>query len=186
MTTDTDPRSGQEVAYLAGGCFWCIEAVFAELIGVSEAQSGYMGGDTPSPTYDAVCSGMTGHAEIVRVTFDPEVLSFKDLLTVFFAVHDPTTLNRQGADVGTQYRSAVFFTSPGQQQVANEVIAELTAAGEFKDPIVTEVTQAGEFYQAEPYHDDYFNRNPYSGYCRMVIAPKVTKFRKQFAERIQA
>lgn len=178
-------RSGQEVAYLASGCFWCTEAVFQDLRGVSEAQSGYMGGNTASPSYEQICTGRTGHAEMVRVTFDPSVISFRDLLEVFFAVHDPTTLNRQGADVGTQYRSAIFFVDAEQERIAREVIAELTQAGSFPAPIVTEVTAAGPFWQAEPFHDDYYRLNPNAGYCRMVVGPKVAKFRKQFAGRLQ-
>jgi peptide-methionine (S)-S-oxide reductase len=179
-------ESPREVAYLASGCFWCTEAVFQDLRGVYEAQSGYMGGHTFSPTYDQICSGRTGHAEMVRVTFDPNEISFRDLLEVFFAVHDPTTLNRQGADVGTQYRSAIFFANQAQERSAREVIAELTTVGAFPSPIVTEVTAAGQFYRAEPVHDEYFLRNPGAGYCRVIIGPKVAKFRKQFAGRLQA
>jgi peptide-methionine (S)-S-oxide reductase len=175
----------QHVAYLAGGCFWCVEAVYAELRGVSAAESGYMGGHTENPTYEEVCSGRTGHAEAVRVTYDPAQISYRDLLEVFFATHDPTTLNRQGMDVGTQYRSAIFFTNDEERDTAKQVIAELTAANEFPNPIVTEVTPAGPFYRAEPIHDEYFLRNPEAGYCRVVIAPKVAKFRKRFAERIR-
>lgn len=177
--------SGQQIAYLASGCFWCTEAVFQDLRGVSEAQSGYMGGHTTSPTYDQICTGRTGHAEMVRVTFDPRQLSFRNLLEVFFAVHDPTTLNRQGGDVGTQYRSAIFFVDGEQERIARQVIAELTKADAFPSPIVTEVTATGPFYRAEPFHDDYFQRNPGAGYCRVVIGPKVAKFRKQFADRLQ-
>lgn len=173
------------MAYLASGCFWCTEAVFADLAGVLAAESGYMGGHTVAPTYDEVCSETTGHAEMVRVTYDPTVITFADLLEVFFAVHDPTTLNRQGADVGTQYRSAIFYADEEQARVARQVIARLDASGEFVSPIVTEVTTAGPFYRAEPYHDDYFKNNPWSGYCRMVVAPKVAKFRKQFAGKLR-
>lgn len=178
-------KSGEEIAYLASGCFWCTEAVFQDLRGVSEAQSGYMGGHTSSPSYQQICSGRTGHAEMVRVTFDPGVISFRELLEVFFAVHDPTTLNRQGADVGTQYRSAIFFVDAEQERIAREVIGELTKAGTFPAPIVTEVTAAGPFWQAEPFHDDYYRLNPNAGYCQMVVGPKVAKFRKQFADRLQ-
>ncbi len=176
----------QEVAYLAGGCFWCVEAVYAELRGVSAADSGYMGGTTVNPSYEQVCSGRTGHAETVRVAFDPDELSYGDLLEVFFATHDPTTLNRQGMDAGTQYRSAIFVTGPEQRAAAEAAIRELTDEHVFADPIVTEVTDAGPFYRAEPVHDDYFLRNPNAGYCRVVIAPKVAKFRKHFAEQLKA
>ena len=177
-------RAGQGVAYLAGGCFWCIEAVFADLRGVSAAESGYMGGHTDRPSYEQVCTGRTGHAEVVRVAFDPAVISFDDLLEVFFAVHDPTTLNRQGADVGTQYRSAIFYVDDAQRDAAQAAIARLTAEKAYPSPIVTEVTPAGPFFRAEPIHDDYFARNPGAGYCRVVIAPKVAKFRKQFGDRL--
>jgi len=176
----------QEVAYLAGGCFWCVEAVYAELRGVSAADSGYMGGTTLNPSYEQVCSGRTGHAETVRVAFDPDELSYRDLLEVFFATHDPTTLNRQGMDVGTQYRSAIFVTGPEQRATAEAAIRELTDEHVFVNPIVTEVTDAGPFYRSEPVHDDYFLRNPNAGYCRVVIAPKVAKFRKHFAEQLKA
>lgn len=176
----------QEVAYLAGGCFWCVEAVYVELRGVIAAESGYMGGTTVNPSYEQVCTGRTGHAETVRVTFDPAVLAYRDLLEVFFATHDPTTLNRQGMDVGTQYRSAVFVTDEAQRATAEAVIKELSDEHVFPDPIVTEVTDAGPFYRAEPIHDDYFARNPNAGYCRVVIAPKVAKFRKHFTEQLKA
>ena len=171
-----------ETVYLGGGCFWCVEAVFLQMRGVRSAQSGYMGGHVSNPTYEQVCTGRTGHAEVVEVTFEPQTLSFRDVLEVFFATHDPTTLNRQGADVGTQYRSAVFFTSDEQATTARDYIANLQP--KLASPIVTEVTPAAVFYQAEAYHDDYFRRNPGSGYCRAVIAPKIQKFRKQFHERL--
>ncbi len=180
MTAETNESTTREVATLAGGCFWCLEAVYDELRGVEAVQSGYMGGPTPNPTYAAVCSGTTGHAEVVQVTFDPAVLSFSELLEVFFVIHDPTTLNRQGADVGTQYRSAIFFHSPEQEAVARRTIADLEAAKEFPNPVVTEVTAAGPFYRAEAYHDDYFENNADQPYCQFVVAPKVAKFRKQF------
>jgi peptide-methionine (S)-S-oxide reductase len=178
--------SRESIAYLAGGCFWCIEAVFADLRGVSAAESGYMGGQMDRPTYEQVCTGRTGHAEVVRVTFDPAVISYADLLEVFFAVHDPTTLNRQGADVGTQYRSAIFYADEAQRAAAHEAIEKLITEKAFPSPIVTEVTPAGPYFRAEAFHDDYFARNPGAGYCRMVIAPKVAKFQKQFGEKLQA
>jgi peptide-methionine (S)-S-oxide reductase len=176
----------QEIATLAGGCFWCLEAVFDELKGVQSVESGYMGGKTPKPNYEDVCSGRTGHAEVVRVSFDPDVLAYEDLLSVFFAIHDPTTLNRQGNDVGTQYRSAIFTHSDEQQRAAEAVIRRLTAEKLFSAPIVTEVTPATEFHVAEDYHQEYFQRvgarNPY---CSYVIEPKVSKFRKHFVERLK-
>lgn len=182
--TNQGAAGSREVAYLAGGCFWCVEPLFAELRGVLSAESGYMGGEKPNPTYEQICTGRTGHAEAVRVTFDPAAISYRDLLEVFFATHDPTTLNRQGADVGTQYRSAIFFADETQERTAREVMAELEQQKAYNAPIVTEVTAAGPFYRAESYHDDYFARNPDAGYCRVVIAPKVAKFRKQFGGRL--
>ncbi len=177
--------SRPEVATLAGGCFWCLEAVFDELEGVQDVVSGYAGGSVPHPTYKQVCNGDTGHAEVVQVTFDPAVLSYRDLLKVFFAIHDPTTLNRQGGDAGTQYRSAIFTHSDEQEKVADEAIAELNAEKLWDDPIVTEVVPAESFYPAEDYHQEYFRRNPNQGYCRMVIAPKVAKFRKEYLVRLK-
>jgi len=174
-----------ELATLAGGCFWCLEAVFDDLKGVESVESGYSGGNVPSPSYAQVCNGDTGHAEVVRVTFDPLVLSYKDLLTVFFTIHDPTTLNRQGNDVGTQYRSAIFYHNEDQKKIAEEVIQEIGAAKIWDGPIVTEVTPFDQFYMAEDYHQEYFKNNPFQGYCRVVIAPKVTKFRHNFAERLK-
>ena len=174
-----------EIATLAGGCFWCLEAVFDELKGVESVESGYSGGHVERPSYAQVCDGETGHAEVVRVTFDPQVLSYKDLLTVFFTIHDPTTPNRQGNDVGTQYRSAIFYHDEGQKKVAEEVIREITVAGIWDAPIVTEVTPFEKFFIAEDYHQEYFRKNPFQGYCRVVIAPKVAKFRHQFAERLK-
>jgi peptide-methionine (S)-S-oxide reductase len=175
-----------QVATLAGGCFWCLEAVFDELKGVKSVESGYMGGNTPNPNYDEVCSGRSGHAEVVRVTFDAQALSYRDLLSVFFAIHDPTTPNRQGNDVGTQYRSAIFFHSEEQKKDAQEVIRNLTSQKLFGKPIVTEVAPASQFHMAEDYHQEYFQRvgggNPY---CSFVIEPKVAKFRKQFVERLK-
>ena len=174
-----------EVATLAGGCFWCLEAVFDDLNGVISVESGYSGGKTPNPTYQSVCTGMTGHAEVVQVTFDPEVISFTDLLHVFFTIHDPTTLNRQGADAGTQYRSAIFHHSPEQKAAAEQVIAEITAEKLWDDPIVTQVAPFDKFYVAEDYHQEYYARNPFQPYCRAVIAPKVTKFRAKYFDRLK-
>jgi peptide-methionine (S)-S-oxide reductase len=178
-------RSG-ELATLGGGCFWCLEAVYKELRGVGRVVSGYAGGHVPDPTYTQVCAGTTGHAEVVQVTFDPAAVSYRELLEVFFTIHDPTTLNRQGADVGTQYRSAVFYHSPAQRETAEQVIAELTAEGVWDAPIVTEVVPLETFYLAEDYHQDYFERNPFQPYCRAVVAPKVAKFRKHFLGRLKA
>ncbi len=172
-----------EVAILAGGCFWCIEAVFLDVVGVSAAQSGYIGGHLDAPSYERVCDGDTGHAEAVRIEFDPAVIGYFDLLDIFFAIHDPTTPNRQGNDVGTQYRSAIFTTSPEQDAIARAKIAQLAFEGAFDAPIVTEVEPAGTFWPAEPYHDNYFARNGRQPYCQFVVAPKVAKFRKAFAER---
>jgi peptide-methionine (S)-S-oxide reductase len=166
-----------ETATLAGGCFWCLEAVYQELKGVSSVVSGYMGGPVDNPTYEQVCSGGTGHAEVVQLKFDPAVLAFRDLLGVFFAIHDPTTLNRQGNDVGTQYRSAIFYHSEEQQTVAREVIASL----EFADPVVTEVVPASKFWPAEDYHQNYFRDHSSQPYCAYVVAPKLAKFRKLYA-----
>jgi len=176
----------RETATLAGGCFWCLEAVFQGLKGVERVKSGYAGGQVTNPSYEAVCSGATGHAEVVQVTFDPAVISFGDLLDVFFTIHDPTTLNRQGADVGTQYRSAILFHSPEQKAEAERAIAAQAASGTWKDPIVTEVAPFDAFYPAEAYHDDYFRRNPNQPYCQAVVAPKVAKARKHFLEKLKA
>ncbi|MNS82983.1 Peptide methionine sulfoxide reductase MsrA [compost metagenome] len=176
-----------ETATLGAGCFWCVEAVFDELKGVTDVVSGYAGGHVPDPTYRAVCEGTTGHAEVVQVTFDPAVLSYEDLLRVFFTVHDPTTLNRQGADVGTQYRSAIYTHSEAQAEAARRVIAEITEARLYPNPIVTEVTPMdGPFYPAEAYHQEYFVNNPNQPYCAAVVAPKVAKFRKQYMDRLKA
>ena len=177
---------GMETATLAGGCFWCLEAVFQQLKGVTKVTSGYTGGTVPNPSYEAVCTGRTGHAEVVQIEFDPAVVSYRELLDVFFVIHDPTTLNRQGVDEGTQYRSAVFYHAPQQQQVAEAVIAELEAGKVWDDPIVTEVVPLDAFYPAEEYHRDYFRRNPGQSYCRAVIAPKVAKLRKQYFEKLKA
>ena len=173
-----------EVATLAGGCFWCLDAVYRMLNGVSKVESGYAGGDTVNPTYKDVCSGATGHAEVVRITFDPSVISYRDLLGVFFTIHDPTTLNRQGADVGTQYRSAIFYHSPEQKATAEQVIAELSRDQVWDDPIVTEVAPAGPYYPAEGYHQNYYAGNKDQPYCAVVIAPKVAKARKAFLDRL--
>lgn len=173
----------QEMATLGGGCFWCLEAVYQEMEGVSSVVSGYMGGHVDSPTYNAVCSGTTGHAEVVQVHFDSGQTSFRDVLEVFFTIHDPTTKNRQGNDVGTQYRSAIFFHSEGQRQVAQELIRELEAEHVFSNAVVTEVTPAVKFYPAEDYHQNYFLENPRQSYCSFVVAPKVKKFREKFAAK---
>jgi peptide-methionine (S)-S-oxide reductase len=177
--------AGHEVATLAGGCFWCLEAVYDGMKGVKSVESGYMGGRTASPTYEDVCSGQTGHAEVVRVTFDPAAVSFEELLEVFFVIHDPTTLNRQGNDVGSQYRSAIFYHTPQQKAAAEAVIARLTAARLWSGKIVTEITPASTFHMAERYHQEYFAHNPYQPYCQAVVAPKVAKFRKHFLEKLK-
>ncbi len=177
---------GMETATLAGGCFWCLEAVFQQLKGVTKVTSGYAGGTVPNPTYEAVCTGRTGHAEVVQIEFDPTVVSYRELLDVFFTIHDPTTLNRQGVDEGTQYRSGIFYHSPQQQQVAKAVITELEAEKVWDDAIVTEVVPLDAFYPAEEYHRDYFRRNPTQGYCQAVIAPKVAKLRKHYLEKLKA
>jgi peptide-methionine (S)-S-oxide reductase len=174
-----------EIATLGGGCFWCVEAVFQETAGIISVVSGYMGGAKPNPTYEEVCSGKTGHVEVVQLTFDPSVISYEDILKIFFTVHDPTTLNRQGNDVGTQYRSVIFYHSPEQEQTAIVVIAELTADKIFESRIVTAVEPAKEFYPAEDYHQRYFENNPYQPYCAFVVAPKVQKFRRKFADRMK-
>ena len=178
--------SRTEIATLGGGCFWCLEAVYDELRGVQQVESGYSGGEVPDPTYRQVCTGTTGHAEVVQVTFDPEVVSFREILEVYFTIHDPTTLNRQGADVGPQYRSAIFYHDEDQRRVAEEVISDLEAEGVWDDPIVTEVTPFEAFYVAEDYHQEYYRNNGYQPYCQVVIAPKVAKFRKQYLERLKA
>ena len=176
----------REVATLAGGCFWCLEAVYDDLRGVESVESGYAGGDVPNPTYRQVCSGTTGHAEVVQITFDPSVISFREILEVFFAIHDPTTLNRQGADVGTQYRSAIFYHAPEQKEAAEKLIAELNAEGIWDAPIVTEVVPLDKFYVAEDYHQEYFAQNPSQPYCRAVVAPKVAKFRQKFLGKLKS
>ncbi|RIK38750.1 MAG: peptide-methionine (S)-S-oxide reductase [Chloroflexi bacterium] len=175
----------REVATLGGGCFWCLEAVYDELQGVESVESGYAGGHVVNPTYRQVCTGATGHAEVVQVTFDPQVISYEEILRVFFTIHDPTTLNRQGNDVGPQYRSAIFYHSPEQKATAEKVIQELNQAKLWPNPIVTEVAPFTEFYEAEEYHQEYFANNPYQPYCQVIIAPKVAKFRKEYLSRLK-
>ena len=174
-----------EVATLGGGCFWCLEAVYDELQGVESVESGYSGGTVPNPTYQQVCSGTTGHAEVVQVTFDPEKISYREILGVFFQIHDPTTLNRQGSDVGTQYRSVIFYHGGDQKATAEEMIEELEASGKWRDPIVTEVVPFEAFYEAGDYHQEYYQRNQNQPYCRVVIAPKLTKFRKVYLTQLK-
>jgi peptide-methionine (S)-S-oxide reductase len=186
MEQTTSPvQTGFSIATVAGGCFWCLEAVYDQMKGVVAVESGYIGGQIDYPTYEAVCGGRTGHAEAVRITFDPAIVSYRELLEVFFVIHDPTTLNRQGHDVGTQYRSAIFFHTPDQKTIAEEVIAGVTKDKLYAHPIVTEITPAGAWYEAEPYHQEYFVRNPFQGYCTAIVGPKVAKFRKQFASKLK-
>jgi peptide-methionine (S)-S-oxide reductase len=175
--------SSTEVAILGGGCFWCTEAVYLEARGVTRVESGYMGGETVSPTYEQVCSGSSGHAEVVRLEFDPGVISYRDLLEVFFTIHDPTTLNRQGNDVGPQYRSVIFTTSPEQEAMARQVMGEMAAV--WDAPIVTQIQPAQQWYKAEDYHQNYYVQHPLQGYCAFVVAPKVAKFRKMFAAKLK-
>lgn len=174
-----------QTATLAGGCFWCLEAVYDELKGVHSVESGYAGGHLDNPTYREVCNGNTGHAEVTQIRFDPGIISYRDLLNVFFTIHDPTTLNRQGADIGTQYRSAIFYHDDEQKKIAEEVIKELNAQKIWDNPIVTEMTKFDKFYMAEDYHQEYFAKNPYQPYCQVVVAPKVAKFRKHFLEMLK-
>lgn len=183
-TTKKDD-SKMETAVLAGGCFWCIETIFQDIKGVEKVESGYTGGTVKNPSYKEVCSGTTGHAEAIKITFNPALISFEQLLTVFFHVHNPTTLNQQGADAGTQYRSAIYYNADSQKISAEKVIAEVTASKLWDDPIVTEVTKFDVFYKAEDYHQDYYNNNSSQGYCSMVIAPKVKKFYKEFPELLK-
>jgi peptide-methionine (S)-S-oxide reductase len=178
-------NQNEETATLTGGCFWCLEAVFADLRGVARVVSGYCGGHVENPTYRAVCDGTTGHAEVVQITFDPQVISYRELLEIFFTIHDPTTLNRQGGDVGTQYRSAIFYHSPEQRETAANVIAELGAAGVWDAPIVTEVAPLSVFYAAEDYHQEYYRNNASQPYCRAVVAPKVAKVRQKYMEKLK-
>ena len=177
--------AGREVATLAGGCFWCLEAVYDEVKGVDSVESGYMGGHNARPTYEQVCSGETGHAEVVQVTFDPSIVSYKELLEVFFVIHDPTTRDRQGNDVGTQYRSAIFYHSADQKRIAEQTIRELDAEKVFDAPIVTQLQTAETFYPAENYHQEYFQRNSSQPYCQFVVAPKLAKFRRKFLDRVK-
>jgi peptide-methionine (S)-S-oxide reductase len=180
------PSDGsKEVATLAGGCFWCLEAVYEQLIGVEQVVSGYAGGTVPNPTYEQVSTGRTGHAEVVQISYDAKAITFRDLLEVFFAIHDPTTPNRQGADVGPQYRSAIFYHGDEQKAIAEQVIQEITTSGIWANPIVTEVAPFTAFYRAEDYHQEYFRRNPYQSYCQVVIAPKVAKFRREHMARLR-
>ena len=185
MTSPSPGSISSEIAVLGGGCFWCLDAAFRALNGVQSVESGYAGGARPDPTYEDVCSGATGHAEVVKVAFDPAVLTFRDLLTVFFTLHDPTTLNRQGNDVGTQYRSVVFAQTEAQRDIAQDVIRTLSASKLWDDPIVTELAGAERFYPAESYHQDYFRQNSRQPYCVAVVAPKVAKFRKAFADQLK-
>ena len=173
-----------DIATLGGGCFWCLEAVYQQVKGVQAVESGYTGGQVKDPTYEQVCEGTTGHAEVVRVTFDPDTIGYRELLEIFFTIHDPTTVNRQGNDVGSQYRSVIYFHSPQQQGMARQVIAEM--ANVWDAPIVTELSSAETYYKAEGYHQNYFRQNPLQGYCAFVVAPKVAKFRKTFSDRINA
>ncbi len=179
------PIQSSETATLGGGCFWCLEAVYAELQGVHKIVSGYAGGTVPNPSYKLVCSGQSGHAEVVQVTFDPAVVSYQDLLRVFFTIHDPTTLNRQGADVGTQYRSVIFYHNEGQKRDAEAVIAEISSAGIWPKPLVTELSPAAAFFPAEDYHQEYYRYNSRQPYCQVVIAPKLAKFRKEYMARLK-
>ena len=174
-----------ETLTLAGGCFWCIEAVFSNLKGVSKAVSGYAGGTTPHPSYEAVSTGQTGHAEVVQITFDPAVVTLHDILTIFFTLHNPTALNRQGADVGSQYRSAIFYSNEEQKEAAKRVVQEIADAGIWKDPLVTELTALDIFYEAEPYHQNFFKQHPEQGYCQAIIAPKLAKLRNEYRNKLR-
>jgi peptide-methionine (S)-S-oxide reductase len=174
-----------ETITLGGGCFWCVEAVFDDLKGVDDVVSGYMGGQGANPSYEEICTGRTGHAEVIQVKFDPAIISFREILEVFFAVHNPTTLNRQGNDSGTQYRSAIFYHTPEQQQIAEQVIKSVGGGKVWDDPIVTEVVPAVAFYPAEEYHQEFFKRNPHQGYCMAVVSPKLSKFRKNFTSKLK-
>lgn len=184
MESNAAAQQALETAVLGGGCFWCTEAVYLEVAGVVSVESGYTGGQQPDPSYEQVCAGATGHAEVVRLRFDPAVVSYRDLLEIFFTIHDPTTLNRQGNDVGTQYRSVIYYQSPEQEATARQVIAEM--ANVWDAPIVTALAPAQPFYRAEDYHQDYFRQHPLQGYCAFVVAPKVAKFRNTFARRIRS
>jgi len=185
MAVAAENTTAREIATLGGGCFWCLEAVFDRLEGVISVESGYTGGKTLNPTYQDICGGDTGHAEVVRVTFDSSVIGYDDLLEVFFSIHDPTTLNMQGNDIGTQYRSVIYYHSPAQQVSAESIVSRLTAEKAYAHPIVTEISPAVQFYEAEPYHQEYFENNPRQPYCQYVVSPKVAKFRKKFADRLK-
>ncbi|MGI0140780.1 MAG: peptide-methionine (S)-S-oxide reductase MsrA [Thermoplasmata archaeon] len=184
--TDTATSATEETATLAGGCFWCTEAVFSEMRGVRSVRPGYTGGDRAHPTYEEVCTGTTGHTEAIEIVFDPKAISFSEILTVFFSTHDPTTKNRQGNDVGAQYRSAIYYHNPRQKADAENLVAELTKEGVWRRPIVTEIVESSIFYPAEEYHRQYYRRNPEQGYCQLVIAPKMAKFRAKFAQHLRA
>lgn len=184
-TMNNMDKNENEVAYLAGGCYWCIEAVFQRLEGVVSVESGFTGGTVKNPTYKAVCEGTTGHAEVCKITFDPKIVSFEEMLHVFFSAHDPTTLNRQGNDVGTQYRSGIYYTSEEQKSIAKQYISQLTEAKTWPDEIVTEVAEFDIFYPAEDYHQNYYNQNESQSYCAFVVRPKVEKFMKKFGDRIK-
>jgi peptide-methionine (S)-S-oxide reductase len=183
---DHKQNHSKEITTLGGGCFWCLDPVFKDLVGVEEVMVGYSGGDLPHPTYPQVCTGKTGHAEVVQITFDPKVISFREILEVFFTIHDPTTRDRQGADVGSQYCSVIFYYTEEQKEIAGSVIQELNAAGIWGAPIVTEVVPLEAFYKAEDYHQDYFMTNPEQAYCRVVIAPKVVKFRSKYGSKLKS
>jgi peptide-methionine (S)-S-oxide reductase len=185
MESHATVSKNKEIATLAGGCFWCLEAVFTELSGVEKVESGYSGGHVSKPSYQQVCLGTTGHAEVVQITFDPNIISFKDLLEIFFTIHNPTTLNRQGADVGTQYRSAIFYHTQEQKEITEQVIQEVNTAKIWDAPIVTEVAPFTAFYPAEEYHQEYYKRNPEQPYCRAVITPKVEELRKQYRAKLK-
>lgn len=177
--------NGNEIATLGGGCFWCLDPIYAELVGVEKVEAGYSGGEVKNPSYELICTGTTGHAEVVQVTFDPKIITYEEILKIFFTIHDPTTLNRQGADVGTQYRSVIFYHDETQKETAERVIQEIEREGIWHDPIVTQVLPLDVFYVAEDYHQDYFKNNPGQGYCRVVIAPKVAKFRQKYVEKLK-
>ena len=183
MNSNAAPAPALETAVFGGGCFWCTEAVYLEVRGVASVESGYSGGPQPNPTYEQVCAGTTGHAEVVKLSFDPAVISYHDLLEIFFTIHDPTTLNRQGNDVGTQYRSVIYYQSPQQEATARQVIAEM--ANVWDAPIVTKLSPAQPYFKAEDYHQDYFRQHPLQGYCAFVVAPKVVKFKKTYAHRLK-
>lgn len=185
MSQTTHHSQDKEIITLGGGCFWCTEAIFEQLKGVEKVESGYSGGKTANPTYKEVCTGTTGHAEVIEVTFDPSVITLKEILEIFFVTHDPTTLNRQGADVGTQYRSVIFYRNEAQKKIAQEVLKEITDAKIWDNKIVTELSPFTKFYKAEDYHQGYFRANPQQGYCRAVIAPKVSKFREKFRDKLK-